>query len=358
MRTRRTEAADGTVALEFIVDAGRARSSRSTASTAPASLVEELEEAWHKNVFDQFLIDDLTNRVRRHLVNSNDLASVVVGRIDRPDANTKRLRIDVTPGAPVTAREIRFAGNLELDARALNAEIVEAGLEIEAWLDRTVVEKALRQAYNEAGFLKAEVVGRPLTIDGTIGVLWFDIKEGPRAQITSLKWAGVAESRVPDVEKAAAIKTPAPYVAADVNDARIRIEDRYREQGFNDVEVEIEPAIAPDDTVALTFSVSEGTQQVLQSVEIGGNEVTQGKVLTQALRFELGKPVDLDEWTLAQKTPLRHQRVPARRHPAAAGWRSSERRAAGQGRRDRRGAAAMVGPLRLPAGRRASSRAR
>ena len=300
-RTRRTEEADGTVALEFIVARGPRTILEITGITAPASLVEELEEAWHKNVFDQFLIDDLTNRVRRHLVDSNELASVVVGRIDRPDANTKRLRIDVTPGAPVTAREIRFAGNLEIDARALTGEIVEAGLEIEAWLDRTVVEKALRQAYNEAGFLKAEVAGRPLTIDGTVGVLWFDIKEGPRAQITSVKWAGVAESRVPDAEKTAAIKTPAPYVASDVNDARIRIEDRYREQGFNDVEVEIEPAIAPDDTVALTFSVSEGTQQVLQSVEIGGNEVTHGKVLTQALRFELGKPVDLDEWTLARK---------------------------------------------------------
>ncbi len=241
VRTRRTEDAGDTVALEFIVERGPRTILEITGLIAPSSLVEELEEAWHKNVFDQFLIDDLTNRVRRHLVGSNELASVVVGRIDRPDGNTKRLRIDVTPGAPVTAREIRFAGNLEIDARALNAEIVESGLEIEAWLDRTVVESALRQAYNEAGFLKAEVVGRPITIDGTIGVLWFDIKEGPRAQITSLKWAGVAESRVPGAEKAAAIETPAPYVAADVNDARIRIEDHYRQQGFNDVEVEIEP---------------------------------------------------------------------------------------------------------------------
>jgi len=201
------------------------------------------------------------------------------------------LRIDVTPGVGVTAREIRFAGNLELTAEALGAEVAESGLETEAWLDRTVVEKALRQVYNEEGFLKAEVVGRPLAVDGTTGVLWFDIKEGPRAQITSLKWAGVAESRVPEAEKAAAIQTPAPYVAADVNDARIRIEDGYRRQGFNDAEVEIEPAIASDDTVALTFTVTEGTQQILQSVEIAGNEVTNGKVLTQALRFELGKPV-------------------------------------------------------------------
>ena len=301
VRTRRNEAADGTVTLEFILDRGPHTILQIDGLVAPKRLIDELEEAWHKNVFDQFLIDDLTHRVRAYLVDSNDLASVVVGLIDRPDATTKRLRIEVTPGVPVTGREIRFAGNLEIDAKQLTAEIASAGLEIEAWLDRTVVEKALRQAYNEQGFLKAEIAGRPLAIDGTVGALWFDIKEGPRANITSLKWAGVAEARLPDIEKAAAIETPAPYVASDINDARLRIEERYRRQGFNDVEVETQPAIAADDTVALTFTVTEGTQQVLGNVEVTGNDVTNGKVITQALRFELGKPVDLDEWTLARK---------------------------------------------------------
>lgn len=301
VRTRRGEAADGSVTIEFVVDRGPGTILQIDGMVAPSSLVDELEEAWHKNVFDQFLIDDLTNRVRRYLVDSNDLGSIVVGRIDRPSPNIKRLRIEVTAGAPVTGREIRFAGNLELDAKRLSSDITQAGLEIETWLDRSVVEEALRQVYNEEGFLKAEIVGRPLTIDGTVGVLWFDIKEGPRAQVTSVKWAGVAESRVPEVEKAAAIQTPVPFVTADINDARIRIEERYRRQGFNDAEVEMQPEIAPDDTVALTFAVTEGTQQLLQDVEITGNEVTRGKVLTEALRFEVGKPVDLDEFTLARK---------------------------------------------------------
>jgi outer membrane protein assembly factor BamA len=301
VRTRRVEAADGTVSVEFIVDRGPRTILEIAGVVAPSSLVEELEEAWHQNVFDQFLIDDLTNRVRRFLVDSNDLANVVVGTIDRPAPDTKRLRIEVTPGAPVTGREIRFAGNLELDAERLSTEITQQGLEIEAWLDRTVIEVALRQVYIQEGFLKAVVVGRPLTIDGSTGVLWFDITEGPRAQVTSLKWAGVADARLPEIEKATAIMTPAPYVASDVNDARIRIEEQYRRQGFNEVEVETQPAIAADDTVGLTFEVREGTQQILQSVEITGNEVTNGHVLSEALRFEIGKPVDLDEWTLARK---------------------------------------------------------
>ena len=42
-------------------------------------------------------------------------------------------------------------------------------------------------------------------------------------------------------------------------------------------------------------------REVLQAVEVTGNEVTRCKVLTEALRFEIGQPVDLDAWALARK---------------------------------------------------------
>jgi len=302
VRTRRVESEDArAVTLEFVIDKGPRTLLEVNGLTPPSSLVDELEEAWHKNVFDQFLVEDLTHRVRRYLVTTNDLGSVVVGRIDRPTPDTKRLRIDVTPGAPVTGREVRFAGNVELDEARLDAEIAAANLGVEAWLDRAVIERLLKQVYAREGFLKAEVAGKPLTIDGTVGVLPVEIKEGPRAQITDIKWAGVPDDRVPAVTKAAALKTPSPYVLNAVNDARRRVEDRYRELGFNDAEVELQPVVAADDTVAVTFSVVEGPQQVLQSVDITGNEITVDKVLTQSMRFELGKPVNLDEWAQARK---------------------------------------------------------
>jgi len=302
VRTRRVESDDArSVSLEFRIDRGPRTILEIRGAVPPSSLVEELEEAWHQNAFDQFLVEDLTHRVRRYLVEGGELASVVVGQIDRPDPDTKRLRIDVTPGAPVSSREIRVSGNVELSAARLNDEIEAAGLEVEAWLDREVVERTLLQAYHEEGFLKAEVVGLPLTIDGTIGVLPVQIKEGPRAQITTLTFDGVAAARLPEIEKAAEVTPPEPYVAADVNEARVKIEEYYRRQGFNEAEVEAVPAVSPDDTVTLAFNVTEGPQQVLKSVELTGNEVTRGKVITEALKFTLGEPVDLDEWTRARK---------------------------------------------------------
>ena len=56
-----------------------------------------------------------------------------------------------------------------------------------------------------------------------------------------------------------------------------------------------------DDTVTVTFVIAEGAQQVLNTVELAGNDLTNRKVLTEALHFELGTPVDLDEWARARK---------------------------------------------------------
>jgi outer membrane protein assembly complex protein YaeT len=302
VRTRRIESDDArSVVLEYRVDRGPRTVLEFAGMVAPESLIEEIQEAWGRNVFDQFLIEDLTHRVRRYLLGTGELASVVVGQIDRTTPDVKRLRIEVTPGAPVTGREIRFTGNQQVEAERLSEEIAAAGLDAEAWLDRTVVERTLRQFYNEQGYLRAEVVGRPLDIEGTVGVLTFDIKEGPQAQITGVKWAGVNDQRLPAVQKAADFELPEPYVATDVADARRRVEDEYRRQGFNEADIEVVPSVNADNTVALTIEVSEGPQQVIKDVEITGVEVTNGNVIREALRFEFGKPVDLDEWALARK---------------------------------------------------------
>jgi outer membrane protein assembly factor BamA len=302
VRTRRTESEDQrSVALEYRIERGPQTVLELTGVIAPAALVDELEDAWHRNVFDQFLIEDLTHRVRAHLVSTGELASIVVGRVDRPSAGTKRLRIEVTPGIPVSSREIRFIGNSHIGSDRLMQEIAAAGLELEAWLDRAVVERMVRQVYNEEGFLRAEVAGRPLDVDGSTGVLYFDITEGPRAELTAVKWAGIADARLPAIQKVAALDTPRPYVVSEVNEARSRIEDEYRRLGFNDADVEIVPEVLPGEVVTLTAQVDEGPQQILQDVELQGLEVTRGKVLTEALRFEFGKPVDLDEWAVARK---------------------------------------------------------
>jgi outer membrane protein insertion porin family len=302
VRTRRIEDTDtNTVTVEYRVERGPRTILLITGATLPAGEIEQLQEAWHRNTFDQFLIEDLTGRVRRYLVTQNEIASIVVGTIDRPTPDSKRVRIDITPGASVTSREIRFTGNEGIDAKELQEEVTASGIDVEAWLDRTVLERELQTLYNEQGFLKAQVTAGPLDIDGDTGVLPVTIVEGPRAQVMNVSWAGVPETRLAEVQKAAAIETPTPFDNSEITEARRRIEQHYRTEGFNAAEVEIQSKVAEDDTVTLLFEVTEGPQQLLQEVVTTGNEITSDKVITQALQFELGKPANLDEWARARK---------------------------------------------------------
>ena len=302
VRTRRVEDKEAnTVAVEFRIDRGPRTILQVTGTTLPPGELKALEDAWYRNTFDQFLIDDLTGRVRRYLVTQNELVSVVVGTIDRPAPETKRLRIDVTPGASVDRREIRFDGNTGIGTSDLLDEVTAAGLEIEAWLDRAVLEREILTFYNEQGYLKARVTAGPIDIDGTTGVLPVTIVEGPRALVAGVKWAGVAEPRLTMVQEAAAIKPAAPFITTQINEARRRVEREYRERGFNQVEISVDPLVAADDTVTLTFNVNEGPQEVLQDIVTTGTEITRGYVIREALRFELGQPVDLDEWARARK---------------------------------------------------------
>lgn len=302
VRTRRVEVPQSkTVAIEYTVDRGPRTILAIVGATLPKSLTEELEEAWHRNAFDQFLIDDLTHRVRRYLVGTNELGSVVVGTVDRSLPDTKRLTIEVTEGVRVSGREIRVTGQQALDGDRLLDAIEAQGLGVDVWLNRKPVEELLVTAYNEAGYLKAQVTGGALTIDGDTGVLPITIVEGPQTQVTRVQFEGVPESRLAAIQKAAGMETPAPYLATEVNAARVRVEEQYRRSGFNAAEVEVLPEVAADDTVRLTFAIAEGPQQVLQEVETSGLELTSSDVLTGALRFELGRPVDLDAWAVARK---------------------------------------------------------
>ncbi len=242
----------------------------------------------------------------------------------------------------------------------LDAEIVESrhrgrGLaRSHAWSSARV-----RQVYNEEGFLKAEVVGQPLTIDGTTGVLVIDDQGGParadhRREVGRRRRATVArvaEGRGDQPAGAVRRRRGERRAAADRGSSIASRASTARQ-------VEVQPTIDADDTVVLTFDVVEGPQQVLQDVELAGLEVTNRQGRDPGAPVRAGQAGRSRRMGAGPQAALRHQRLPSRRHPAGAGRRSRQRRAAGQGGRDGRGVSRLVGALRLPARGRAAGRAR
>jgi outer membrane protein insertion porin family len=302
VRARRIERDDTRrVTVEFAVQPGPTTRLEVRGVTIPPAEQRALEDAWSRNLLDQFLIDDLTHRVRRYLVTTGTIASVVVGTIERPSPDEKRVRIDVTPGVPIDGREVRFSGNEHIAPDVLRAELARRGLDLDVWIDPPAAGDAVASVYRQAGYLRVQVSSGPLDVDGSVGVLPVRVVEGPRAEIRTVRFDGVAAERQAAAEAAANVAPPAPYVAAAVDDARRRLEDWYRTGGFTRVSVDAETAIGERDTVSLTFRVSEGPQQVLREIVTEGEHRTSDGVIRDAVQLSIGKPVNPDEWARARK---------------------------------------------------------
>jgi len=93
-----------------------------------------------------------------------------------------------------------------------------------------------------------------------------------------------------------------PFVTAEIDAARERVETYYAEHGFNTVQLEVDSAPNLENaTVAVSFAVLEGLQQVLREVTTQGATRTRDGVIRSALRLRIGQPVNLGGWSQARK---------------------------------------------------------
>lgn len=117
------------------------------------------------------------------------------------------------------------------------------------------------------------------------------IKLGPRTQLYDLQFVGARAISEKDLGAAAGIALGSPANTIRLEEARRRILDAYREEGyaFADVKYTLEESL--DHTRARArFEVSEGEQVIVSQVVIQGNELTRAGVIRRRIALEVGQP--------------------------------------------------------------------
>ncbi|MGE3190602.1 MAG: translocation/assembly module TamB domain-containing protein, partial [Vicinamibacterales bacterium] len=301
--TRDEDDAAGTVSLEYEVTRGPLATVEFAGYLAPDSLRDELEEAWTRTIFDQFLLGDFESRVARHLLADDIVGSTVTAAVVTETPARKVIRVEVAPGATVSRRELRFSGNQAVPSSRLETAVERAGLGAEAWLEPGTIADAVQAFYRSTGFLTATVTAAdaPRVEDG-VGVLPITVVEGPRFVLGAVALQGVDAAREGLVRDAAGLKAGDQYDAAGLEAGARRIERAYRSRGFNAVRVDVRSAIdEAAGTVAVRYAVEEGLQQVLREVTTSGATRTREGVIAGALKLHPGDPVNLAEWGQARK---------------------------------------------------------
>lgn len=301
--TREVSPDERTMALEYRIERGPRTSLTIEGHPLHDELVRELEDAWTRINVDQFLVEEMQTRIRRHLLAENWIGSKVEAAVAVSTPDRKDVRITVDPGTQVSRRAFRYVGNTAFDEGRLNAVLESEGQALESWLDPPRAGRAIEAFYREQGHLAVRAaVGEP-TVEGDSGVLTVLMEEGPRFTIASASLNGVADARRPVVEGMAAALAPGTfYDRAAVDRIAGRIERWYLRQGFNGVRVEsrAEPSAATA-SIAMAFDVQEGAHQILRDVTTEGVTRTRAGIIRRALRLGVGQPVDLEQWAEARR---------------------------------------------------------
>jgi len=117
------------------------------------------------------------------------------------------------------------------------------------------------------------------------------IKLGPRTRLWDLAFTGVRHVSEMEVAQAAALPLGAPVSTTQIEDARRRIVDWYKEQGYAyiDVKYALEPSL--DGTRArVRFDVIEGDRVLVESIEIHGLERTHEGIVRRRIALREGEP--------------------------------------------------------------------
>jgi outer membrane protein insertion porin family len=301
VRGRRDPTGNGAITVVYTVSPGPATRIVVDGIEVPETDLQEIRQAWVRGVFDRFIVQDAEARVQGLLVSRGYVNGIVTGTMES-SSEYKTLRLTVVPGTVSGGREMRFTGNVAISRHELETAVIQWNMAEYGWADREALAATIRAYYRQRGYLNARVsVGAPIEEAGR-AVLPVTIEEGSRATIRAVQWSGVSEEHRLAAERAAGLDVGAPYALALVEAARDRVDRRYRRLGHNTVQVTASATPSPETgQVDVSIVVTEGAQQVLQSVETVGATRTREGVVRRALHLPIGQPANLEEWALARK---------------------------------------------------------
>lgn len=117
------------------------------------------------------------------------------------------------------------------------------------------------------------------------------IRLGPRTSLTDVAFFGAKSIPEKDLADAAALDFGKPVSTLKVDEARRRVLERYREDGFFYADVKYDVQRSLDNTQSrVRFDVSEGDRVTVSQIVIQGNAITNDSVIRRRVALKVGEP--------------------------------------------------------------------
>lgn len=173
-----------------------------------------------------------------------------------------------------------------------------------------VVAAAMTELYRVRGHAQALVTPQVRVLPETQAVsgayrpvaVRFEIDEGPQTIVSSVAFEGNATIPTAALLAGMALQGGRPFYRPQLSVDRDTLERAYRNQGFQGVSVTMQTAFATDQQiVALTWTIREGEQVMVDRVMITGNARISTPLIRRELTIRSGDPMSGDALIESQR---------------------------------------------------------
>jgi outer membrane protein insertion porin family len=223
-------------------------------------------------------------------------------RLDQADAKRARLNIVVDEGKKLYVTDIVIQGAKQLSTSELKGELALSERGMFSWITGTGVLReeildrdaaALEAYYGNRGFLNAKV-GQPevsYTDDGI--TVTFQVDEGDRYKISTVKFAGDMIGTPEDLEAIVALDDLArdkEYLDRSVMRSDLqKLTEHYSNYGYAFAEADVQMARnEADKNVDIAYVMAKGNKVSINRVLIEGNTKTRDNVIRREMRLADG----------------------------------------------------------------------
>lgn len=290
------------VDLQYRITRGQRTLLEVNGHPADDQLMARLRRTWSETVLVDLLDDSLARAARDYLVDEGFLRAGVEVRVDHPEPDTVRARVQIEPGPKTSSRQFAFSGNQAIPAEVLQELASSSRLDADPWKNPGPLLAEIQAAYAARGYLAARATAGTIEFSNGAATLPIRVEQGLPARVASVELTGVAAERRSGALAALALPVGSPFASGMGRAGRTRLERYYRDLGYRDVRVDVTGSAAPQASdVRLRYGVREGPLHVVRSVEIAGVESTRTSLVNDAIGLAPGQPAGAAAATATEK---------------------------------------------------------
>ncbi len=306
VRVRRQNKEDTASSVDLVVegDLGPQVEMVFEGTTLPSSVRDDVRKVWRDGIFELQRVDDAVKVIRRYIAREGHFEAKVDHSISGGDTGAKRVVFNIRPGPKYRDVALRFTGNSAFAEDELRDLLDRAKLQIAVHVESQQVTDLLTQSYRQQGYLDVKVAQPEYKLDASTatGEVVIAIEEGPQYRVAGVSFTGNRVLPEATLRSVLPFGVDHIYRPEFLREALNRLEERYWQDGYNDVVVNFQLTRSTNEgAVQVAFDIEENKQGIIKNVTIAGNDATSSNLVRSQLNIAPDEPLNFEKLGRSRK---------------------------------------------------------